>query len=156
MATAGRGMTEARTWTIRVPACEWLTSNPRSTSDRYGRADAVRAWRASVVVACTAARLPRGITPVTIYAHVRHAGRCPVRDRLNFAPTIKAIVDGLTPPKVSLRGGVPNRTTGYGFIPDDSDVHVLRTEWDFQPSGVGASWVDLVLTQAAAGSGVLM
>jgi hypothetical protein len=139
---------------VRVPACTWLTANVERY--RYSRAQHVRAWRQAVVDACTAAGLPQGITPVRIVAEVRYAGsRAPVRDRLNLANTIKAIVDGLGPGKTITRpvkatgAKKTYRTAGYGFLPDDSDKHVLGTDWTLAPSGTGQAWVDLTITHEA-------
>lgn len=122
------------TYTIVVPGCGWLTANPRSTTDRYGRAATIRAWREATVVACLQAKLPKDITPVTIHAVAFYSSRqAPVRDRLNLAPTIKAIVDGLGPPKAWTRNGAQKRSAGYGLLPDDSDDHVLSTDWKVIP-----------------------
>lgn len=122
------------TYTITVPGCGWLTANPRSTGDRYGRASTIRAWREATVLVCRAAKLPTGITPVRIHAIAFYATpRAPVRDRLNLAPTIKAIVDGLGPARTITRNGVPFRSAGYGLVPDDSDEHVWDTTWKVVP-----------------------
>lgn len=135
------------TWTVRVPfAGEWLTANPASSTDRYGRSRAIRDWREATAAACMAARLPKDVTPVRLILGVRYAGnRAPVRDRLNLAPTIKAIVDGLCPPKTITRAGRIYRTAGYGLLPDDSDEHVLGTEWTIAASGSERAWVDVTV-----------
>lgn len=115
-----------RTWCIEIPfAGEWLTAN-RGSRYRHGSNE----WRALANIACAHARLPRGITPVRLHLVCwYHTARAPVRDRLNLAPTIKAIVDGLTPKVVSSRNGRPHTRGGYGLLPDDSDRHVLETTW---------------------------
>lgn len=119
---------QARTWRLEIFAPDaWLTANIER--HRQARSRKVRAWREATVAACTVAGLPKGITPVTITAVVLHAGRAPVRDRLNLAPTLKAIVDGLTPPKTFRRDGKTYTTAGYGLLPDDSDRHVVDTTW---------------------------
>lgn len=125
-------------WTIRIFApCAWLTANIER--HHLARAAKVKKWRQAVVAACLEAQLPKGVTPVRIHAQVRYAGRAPVRDRLNLAPTIKAIVDALTPPrpftKTDKRTGLPREytTVGYGFLPDDNDRHVLETTWALAP-----------------------
>lgn len=125
-------MAEQREWTITIPApYEWLTSNIERF--HYRRATAVRKWRTATLIACRQARLPLGITPVRITAVAKYAGRrLPVRDRLNLEPTIKAIVDGLTPPKTFRRGRSWVHLVGYGFLPDDSDKHVLSTDWQLE------------------------
>lgn len=133
---------------MHIPfAGEWLTSNPSSTGNRYGRSRAIKAWRETTALICRAHRLPTGITPVTIQADIYYVRRRPVRDKLNLAPTIKAIVDGLTPPKVWTRGGRQYRTLGHGFLPDDSDKHVLATTWDLHPAQ-GLPCVELTIREA--------
>ena len=139
------------TYTIAVPAAVWLTANKQM--HYQARSKAVHTWRRNVVAACERAGLPTGITPVRITAAARYLGRTsPVRDRLNLAPTIKAVVDGLTPHKVKIRAGRQVVSEGYGLLPDDSDAHVLDTTWHLerlfltdaygQPGRVG----ELVLT----------
>lgn len=121
----GRTVTE---WTLVIPVPgEWLTANVERY--RYKRSALVKAWRTATVGQCVAGRLPTGITPVDILAVIRHPGRAPVRDRLNLAPTIKALVDALTPGRTFTRNGQTYRTAGYGLLPDDSDRHVRSTDW---------------------------
>lgn len=118
-------------WRLEVYAPdEWLTANIER--HRQARSRKVRAWREATVAACHNARLPLGITPVNITAVVLHAGRAPVRDRLNLAPTLKAIVDGLTPARTFKRDGKTYTTAGYGFLPDDSDRHVTGPTWELE------------------------
>lgn len=141
-----------RTWHIHIPfAGKWLTANPRSTTDRYGRSKLIRDWRWHTAIACREARLPKGITPVTIHADVWYVGARPVRDRLNLAPTIKACVDGLSPEKEWTRGGKAHRSPGYGVIPDDSDRHVLSTTWELRKSPTSQPWIDLIITEVSHG-----
>jgi hypothetical protein len=120
---------EPRTWTIRIPApCDWLTANIER--HRFKRSKLVRQWREAVKTACKAGKLPFGVTGVDIACTVYYSGRRPVRDKLNLAPTIKACVDGLTPQAVKWRNAKPIVSVGYGFLPDDSDVHVRSTTWE--------------------------
>lgn len=115
-------------WTLVIPApADWLTANVERY--RYRRGALVRAWREATVGQCHVARLPTGVGPVDIAAVIRHPGRAPVRDRLNLAPTIKAMVDALTPGRTFTRGGRTYTTAGYGLLSDDSDRHVRRTDW---------------------------
>jgi hypothetical protein len=145
-------VTVTREWTITIPApCDWLTANVER--HKYQRAQLVRQWRSATWAACTKAKLPTGVTPVDIHAVVRYAGRqAPVRDRLNLAPTVKAIVDGLTPKKTTVRDGKTFHALGYGFLPDDSDKHVRATTWELErltgvASTMGAAlWGEVVLT----------
>lgn len=129
---------QGRTWTIRIPfAGEWLTSNPRSTGNRYGRSRAIKDWRNATSAVCHAEKLPTGLQRVRLDFEVHFTGRAPARDRLNLAPTIKAAVDGLTPLKVVTRkDGVRYTMGGYGLIPDDSDRHVASTDWIQVPASV--------------------
>lgn len=138
-----------RVWHVRVPfAGAWLTSNPSSTGDRYRRSRTIKDWRETVELVCYAEGLPKGITPVAIHADVYYAGRKPVRDKLNLAPTIKAVVDGLTPPRSWTRDGKTYRTPGYGFLPDDSDRHVVENPtWDLLPTSTGQPYVYLTIRE---------
>lgn len=142
----------ARTWAIRVYApAPWLTANIER--HHYKRSKLVRQWREATRDACLTARLPTGITgPVTVHASVRYQGnRAPVRDRLNLAPTIKALVDALTPSRTFTRAGKTYVTAGFGLLRDDSDRHIAQTTWVMGPSGIaGAAWVDLVITEVRA------
>lgn len=126
-----------REWTIGIPVAQWLTANRELHYRR--RSEVVASIRSDVFAACFRADLPKGITPVRLSAVAQHTSpRAPVRDRLNLAPTIKAVVDGLTPRVVKTRAGKPVVSGGYGLLPDDSDRHVLDTTWTvqrFDPDG---------------------
>ena len=142
-------MTDSWTITIYGPG-QWLTANPARAGEWHGRSKLIRAWREGTVWACKAAHLPTGITPVTVDALCLYEGRAPVRDRLNLAPTIKACVDALTPARSFTRSGKTYVTAGYGFLPDDSDKHVLRTDWTLaKTGGSGPPRVELTLTAVA-------
>lgn len=132
--------TELHVW---IPfAGEWLTAN-RSSRYRHGASD----WRHATMLACRAAKLPLGITPVSLHLVFRYVGRRPpVRDRMNLYPTVKAIVDGLTPLRHSTRAGKPHTRGGYGLIPDDSDRHVAEIKWSLGPTSTGQPGVDLCVT----------
>lgn len=116
---------------VPAPLAGWLTANPRHAGGAWqGRARLIRAWRQATANACLGARMPQGVTPVSITATAYYIGRtAPVRDRLNLAPTMKAIVDGLGPPREFTRKGKLHVSPGYGFLPDDSDRHVRDTSW---------------------------
>lgn len=124
-------MTAPRTWTIRIPYTgRWLTAN-RTSSYRYGRND----WRNNTLIACKAARLPTDLHRIRLHVVAHWTGRNPpVRDRDNLRPTVKAIVDGLTPLRISTRAGKPHTRGGYGLIPDDSDKHIVATTIDLARS----------------------
>lgn len=143
------------TYTVTVPfAGQWLTANPKSTADRYGRSGVVKDWRVSTVFACKAAKLPTGLdVPVTIHAVCYYTGRAPVRDNLNLAPTLKAIVDGMTVERRfsrKYRGTVRHYVSpGYGLLVDDDDRHVLQTTWELKPT-VLQPRVELIITEVRA------
>lgn len=121
----------SRSWTIGVPVMQWLTANRELHYRR--RSEVVASIRAGVVGACLRGNLPKGVTPVRLSAVAQYTSpRAPVRDRLNLAPTIKAVVDGLTPRAVKVRNGRSVISAGYGLLPDDSDRHVLDTTWTLQ------------------------
>lgn len=138
---------------VRIPAQAWLTSN-KTSSYRYGR----RAWRDATSLACRIAKLPVGLpVPVTIHLMCWWTGRnAPVRDRLNLQPTVKAIVDGLTPLKVVVRKGVMHTRGGYGLLVDDDDRHVRDTTWELRRSTSGPAWVDLTVTEVTDGNQLLL
>jgi hypothetical protein len=119
----------SRTFTITFNApCAWLTANIEL--HRRVRSERVKEWRGAALTACRAAKLPTGVTPVRIFLLVEYATRAaPVRDRLNLANTVKAVVDALGPSRKWKRKGVTHVTLGYGLLPDDSDKHVLDTDW---------------------------
>jgi hypothetical protein len=114
----------SRGWEITIGApCEWLTANDRL--DRWEKAHRVRLWRTAAYVHAVKAKLPTGLDRVKIVAVARFAGRPPVRDVENLAPTVKAVVDGLGPRRETHRaGGEVIVSVGYGLVPDDSDKHV--------------------------------
>jgi hypothetical protein len=127
-----------QTWLLQVVAPgAWLTANVER--HRFQRSTLVRQWRDATWYGCVLAKLPRGITtPVSIHLDVIHAtARAPVRDRLNLAPTVKAIVDALTPPRQFTRGGRTYTTVGWGFLTDDSDRQVLDTTWHLRMAEPG-------------------
>lgn len=133
----GRRMTpdtpdqHGRAWAITIPAPFWLTANKDLHHQQRSRI--VRQWRQATVNACTRAGLPTGVTPVALSGIAYYLGtHRPVRDRLNLAPTFKAITDGLTPRQVKQRQGRLVVSEGYGLLPDDSDGHVLDTKWEVE------------------------
>jgi hypothetical protein len=140
--------TKPRTWTLTIPApCDWLTANIER--HRFKRSKLVREWRQATVIACRAAKLPHNVTPVVAYGVAFYTGRRPVRDRLNLAPTFKAIIDALTPHAVKWRAGKPIVSIGYGFLPDDSDAHVRSTTWELATAAsVGRAGDGVVLRLA--------
>jgi crossover junction endodeoxyribonuclease RusA len=112
-------MTEPRTWTITISApCAWLTANSRM--HRMAEAKLIKQWRLASCLAARWAKLPTGLGRVRIDAVAHFRGRAPVRDTDNLRPTLKAVVDGLGPQRITKRGVVP----GHGLIADDDDGHL--------------------------------
>lgn len=106
-------------WTITIPApCAWLTANRRG---RWPIAHGTRLWRGAAYQAAQAARLPTGLDRVQITMAARFRGPAPVRDRMNLYPTVKAVLDGLGPSRVTARTPY---AVGWGLVPDDDDKHV--------------------------------
>jgi hypothetical protein len=122
-------VTVGRQWTLNLLAPdEWITSNKINGSwDRYKTARLTKAWRSASRSACANGALPHGLRRldmIRIVAVARFRGRAPVRDRNNLEPTLKAVVDGLTPERTIHRKGRTIDVPGWGLIPDDSDKHV--------------------------------
>lgn len=108
----------SREWTIVIPVPKggWLTNNPRSNTNKFGRGDLVKAWRQAAFDAASEAKLPTGLDYVEFHGEARSRGRNPVHDKNNLRATLKAAIDGLAAP---MKG-----SPGYLLIPGDSDKHV--------------------------------
>lgn len=115
----------ATLWTVTVPArCRWMTSNKgnaRSVGGRMAIAHLTRQWRFNAYSAASLAKLPTGLAHVRMEFEARFRGKAPVRDRFNLYPTIKAVVDGLGPSRITQRTPY---AVGWGLIPDDDDQHL--------------------------------
>lgn len=103
-------LTAGSTFELVIPApCEFLNAN-RDKSLHWGdKGRMVKQWRSAGRVAAKRAGLPRGLARVQIDAHVIK----PIANRFdpaNWAPTAKAVVDGLV--------------TDYGLCEDDNRHHV--------------------------------
>lgn len=87
---------------------EWLSANKR-----YKRRPdvAIRAWRQAAALHAHAARLPRGLEQVSVYATL-HFTDNRRRDSHNYMAVVKCCIDGLV---------------DYGLIPDDRREHLLWT-----------------------------
>lgn len=121
---------QGRQWTLTIPApCEWITANKiTGTYHRYMRAKLTKPWRQAGCDAAEAQGLPTGLDYVRIDGIARYHGHAPVRDRDNLRPTLKAVIDGLGPPKTSVRKGKTHHYPGYGLIPDDNDRHLAGSD----------------------------
>lgn len=96
-------------WLLRFPApADWLSSNKR-----YKRRpdDVIRAWRQAAALHAAAAKLPRGLARVSVYATIRFNDNRH-RDAHNFMINVKSCIDGLV---------------DYGLIPDDRREHLHWT-----------------------------
>lgn len=116
-----------RVWKLTLLApCDWLTDNTlNGPNDGPIRARLTRKWRQAMCDCCRAGNLPCGdnrLQLIDIAAVARFRGRPPVHDRNNLRRTLKAVVDGLTPPR--RYGKNPKPSPGYGLIPDDRDRYV--------------------------------
>lgn len=117
-----------RIWTLVIPAPDkWLTANP-SRNNYYARSAQVRKWRQAGCDAGIAAGLPQHVDLVHFHGTARYHGHAPVRDRDNLRPTLKAVIDGLTPPKTVTRKGKTYHYPGCSLLVDDNDRHVAGTD----------------------------
>lgn len=143
---------EPRTWTITVVApCPWLTANDRR--HHMAQAALVKRWRTLAAQQARFQHLPTGLVRVRIDAVAHFRGRAPVRDTDNLRPTLKAVVDGLGPQRVTPKG----IAAGYGLIADDDDKHLdgpYLVIGDKLPMSAYASAGELVLTITELTEGV--
>ncbi|AJT42397.1 hypothetical protein [Psychromicrobium lacuslunae] len=110
--------------TLTIPkADEWLNSNDRR--HHMARWRIGRTWREAAKVYAIKAKLPH-LQKARITATI-HRARSNRSDALNFAPTIKPIIDGLI---------------DYGLLPDDDDKHLLV---DVRGGVAGTPRVELVI-----------
>ena len=96
-------------WLLCFPApAEWLSANKR-----YKRRPdtAIRAWRQAAAVHARAAKLPRGLGRVSVYATLHFTNNLR-RDAHNYMAVVKSCIDGLV---------------DYGLIPDDRREHLRWT-----------------------------
>lgn len=129
------------------------TAPPLSLNDRGNtrlssilRSKTIGEIRADVAVLGKAAKLPAGVPYATITMHYRPRDNR-ARDTINLAPTLKACVDGLCPPKVVKARHGWNVHAGCGFLRDDSTRHVSTPEPVIHAAtkGLGgAMWLEIV------------
>lgn len=121
---------DGREWTLTIPApCKWLTANRlNNRHNRFSRSKLTKEWRTAGYHAAKAAHLPTGLHCIEVIGVARFLGRAPVRDRDNLRPTLKAVIDGLGPPRTFTRQGKTFHSPGYGLIPDDNDKHLARSD----------------------------
>ncbi|MBF6339700.1 hypothetical protein IU450_27965 [Nocardia abscessus] len=101
--------------------------------------------RGDVVTLAREARLPKGVGYATITLHYRPRDNKP-RDSVSLAPTLNAVVDGLTPQKVVKTKRGFNVHAGYGFVPDESTPHVSTPEpviHSTERGETGALWLEI-------------
>lgn len=147
----------ASTWTVTVPArCRWMTSNKGNARSKGGRmaiAHLTRQWRFNAYSAASLAKLPTGLDHVRMDFEARFRGPAPVRDRMNLYPTIKAVIDGLGPSRISARTPY---AVGWGLIPDDDDTHLTMGDLRIGPKLPTVPYGDagqLVITITNLGGG---
>lgn len=117
-------MTEPRIWELDLPIpMDMLSANDRR--NRWENAEAVSTWRATAYTAGLQAKLPKGLTRARIDIAIWPAH---AKDKTNFEPLCKAVVDGLGPPffrkpnpKTKFKGA---SAPGYGLIPNDGPKHL--------------------------------
>lgn len=116
-------------WTLTIPArCRWMTSNrgnARSVGGRMAIAHLTRQWRFNAYSAASLVKLPTDLAYVRMDFEARFRGIAPVRDRFNLYPTVKAVIDGLGPSRITARTPY---AVGWGLIPDDDDKHLQMGE----------------------------
>ncbi|TAK89356.1 MAG: hypothetical protein EPO06_11880 [Burkholderiaceae bacterium] len=137
--------------TVVEPGTVWILGPLRSPvpfmsmndrGDRRAEAPMVREWRSAACAAARQQHLPRQLgnrVRVDVAVHfpdvdARGRPNGQDRDRHNYYPTAKHLLDGLTPPKpltqvIDLPGGgkrkVPaGQTVGYPLLIDDADWYV--------------------------------
>lgn len=117
-------MTEPHVWEIDLPIpMDLLSANDRRNHWRH--AEAVREWRGAAYAAAVKAKLPKGLPRVRIDIVIWPAHK---KDKSNFEPVCKVIVDGFGPPyvrKPNPRTGFKGAAApGYGLIPNDGPTHL--------------------------------
>lgn len=127
-------------WRIEVPmpGCKighpvgWLSQNRPATSAREGiRHSKVRkAWRLASFNACQ--RVPTGLGRIHVTVELRFPDKIR-RDPPNFEPTIKPVIDALSPMshyviQKGKRKGERVELVGRGVIPDDNPKFLARGE----------------------------
>ncbi|MBF5002362.1 hypothetical protein IRT45_35180 [Nocardia sp. BSTN01] len=140
--------TETHTATIKLP---W-SSPPLSMNDSgatrgavFAKAGKITEIRLIMIGLARKAKLPKGVERATITLHYRPRDNR-ARDSINLAPTVKAIVDGLTPQKVVKTKKGFNVHPGYGFVVDDNTRHVSTPETIIHPAErgkPGALWLEI-------------
>ena len=97
------------TYLLEFPApTGWISANQRQHWTK--RAAATRVWRDAAHLWAKKNKLPKGLQRVQIDATLSFAVNRQ-RDIANYAPTIKACVDGIV--------------TDYGLLPGDHDEHLV-------------------------------
>ncbi|MFI5542033.1 hypothetical protein ACIA5H_37290, partial [Nocardia sp. NPDC051900] len=122
-----------------------MNDNGATRGARFARARKIADIRRDMVTLARKAGLPKGVRYATITLHYRPRDNTP-RDTVNLAPTVKALVDGLTPQKVVPTKRGFNVHAGYGFVPDDSTRHVSTPESVIhraERGKPGAMWLEL-------------
>ncbi|MEU4558589.1 hypothetical protein AB0F72_09365 [Actinoplanes sp. NPDC023936] len=117
-------MTEARTWTLTIPAPDkMLSANTRLHWRTLRRV--AKAWREASYTYAQQAKLPVGLDRVRIDITLHHTVNRD-RDDANWYPYLgKPITDGLGAQRtVQQKDGATRVEVGYGLVPDDSPAHV--------------------------------
>ena len=134
------------TFTFRAP-CDYLNAN--KVEHWTVKARKVKAWRA---YSCAAALrfIGRPYPPADVHVQLDvHDNRR--RDPANWAPTTKAILDGMTAPTTTYRRGKATVNVGASLWPDDTPEYVTTHEPTFRvvPRGQ-AKCVTVTITERGA------
>lgn len=113
------------------------------------RAAKIREIRETMTVLARQANLPRGVAFATITLHYQPRNNAP-RDSINLSALVKALVDGLKPPKLVKTKRGHNVHAGYGFVPEDDTRYVSTPESVIHEAvpGVakGRMWLEITYT----------
>lgn len=140
-------MTEpARSWTLVISAPARFLSLNNTRGHWTTRAEPARLWREATYWLAVQAKLPRGLSKVHIHATFHFTDRRK-RDKDNLAPTLKPIIDALTPERRRIVKGKLKVSKGYGLMPDDTPEY-LTLDWTIgDPVTTNVGIVELHITE---------
>lgn len=133
---------ELRIWRMVLAAPYRLWSaNDTHRESPYKTADMRKAWRTHTYHAIKAAGLPQGLARVS-FSFAFHFTDAARRDSLNYADTVKPIIDAFGPPFVQKPtakkpGGAS--APGASVIADDTDAYVEAIDLS-----IGPLWQDVI------------
>jgi hypothetical protein len=129
-------MTEARTWTLRIPAPAplWSTNDSHKKGPRATSANR-KQWREAGYATARKAQLPKGLARVrfSVTFHFKDRAR---RDALNYSETAKPVIDSWGPPFVqapTAKKPQGSAAPGWSLIPDDTPQFLESTSLAIGP-----------------------